>query len=248
MASLQNKVALITGASRGIGLAILERLASSGAIVIGSATNEDNAKNISSFLKERSLLGEGMVMDVSNQESIESAMKKIVERYGAPSILINNAGITKDNLMLRMSQEEWDQVIATNLTSIFRLSRLCIRDMVKARWGRIVNISSVVAQMGNPGQANYTASKAGMVAFSKSLAIEVASRNITVNCVAPGFIETDMTKKLTPEQKEKILSAVPMRRIGNSDDVANVVEFLVDDRASYITGATIHVNGGMYMI
>lgn len=246
--SLENKIVLVTGASRGIGKAILGQLAKSGATVIGTASNEENAGGISSFLKELGAKGEGISMDVVNPESLESAMEKIVEKYGAPTILINNAGITRDNLMLRMSQEEWDQVIATNLTSIFRLSRYCIRDMVKARWGRIVNISSVVAYMGNPGQANYTAAKAGVVAFSKSLALEVASRNITVNCVAPGFIETDMTKKLTSEQRERVLSAVPMKRIGSPDDVASAVEFLIGEHASYITGTTIHVNGGMCMI
>ena len=246
--SLQNKIVLVTGASRGIGKAILVKLAKAGAIALGVDYSKEYANTISSFLKVLGLNGEGFVMDVTKQESIENAYQQITKKHGSPNILINNAGIARDNLMLRMSQEEWDQVIATNLTSVFRLSRICIRDMVKARWGRIINIASVVAYMGNPGQANYAATKAGAVAFSKSLAQEVASRNITVNCIAPGFIESDMTKKLTNEQRERLLSVIPMRRIGDPDDVANAVEFLASENASYITGTTIHVNGGMCMI
>jgi 3-oxoacyl-[acyl-carrier protein] reductase len=246
--SLKDKVALVTGASRGIGKTIAINLAKAGAIVVGIDYSEEYAQNISLFLNELGLKGQGFVMDVTKQESIEDSMKKIIEEYGAPSILVNNAGIARDNLMLRMSQEEWDQVIATNLTAVFRLSRFCIRGMVKARWGRIVNISSVVAFTGNPGQANYSAAKGGMVSFSKSLAIEVASRNITVNCIAPGFIETDMTKKLSDEQREKLLSAVPMKRIGQPEDIAQTVAFLASEGASYITGTTIHINGGMFMI
>ena len=246
--SIENKVALVTGASRGIGKAILLKLAKAGVIAIGVDYNEEFANTISSFLKELGYKGEGFVMDVTKQESIEGAIEQITQKYGAPSILVNNAGIARDNLMLRMSQEEWDQVIATNLTSVFRLSRACIRRMVKARYGRIINIASVVAYMGNPGQVNYAAAKAGMVAFSKSLAMEIASRNITVNCVAPGFIESDMTKKLNEEQREKLLSVVPMGRIGEAEDVANAVEFLASDNAAYITGGTIHVNGGMSML
>lgn len=246
--SLQNKVALVTGAGRGIGQVIALQLAKAGAIVVGVDYSEEYAKNTSSSLKEFGLKGQGFVMDVTKQESIENAMTQIIKEYGAPNILVNNAGITRDNLMMRMSQEEWDQVIATNLTSVFRLSRICIRDMVKARWGRVINIASVVAYIGNAGQANYSASKAGIVAFSKSLALEVASRNITVNCIAPGFIETDMTKKLTSEQREKLLSTVPAKRIGQPEDIANAVAFLTSEEASYITGTTIHVNGGMCMI
>jgi len=246
--SLQNKVALVTGASRGIGKTILVKLAKAGVIAIGVDYSEEYANTISLFLKELGLKGEGFVMDVTKQDSIESAMEQITKKYGAPNILVNNAGITRDNLMLRMSQEEWDQVLATNLTSIFRLSRFCIRDMVKARFGRIINIVSIVAYTGNAGQANYAAAKAGAVALSKSLALEVASRNITVNCIAPGFIETDMTKKLSVEQREKILSAIPMKRIGDAEDVANAAEFLASESASYITGNTVHVNGGMSMI
>lgn len=246
--SLQNKVALVTGSSRGIGKAIAIHLAKAGAVVVGIDYSEEYAKNISLFLGELGLKGKGFVMDITKQESIENSMEQIIKEYGAPNILINNAGIARDNLMLRMSQEEWDQVIATNLTSVFRMSRFCIRDMVKARWGRIINIASVVAYSGNPGQANYAASKGGIVSFSKSLAAEIASRNITVNCIAPGFIETDMTKKLTAEQREKLLAVVPARRIGQPEDIANAVAFLVSEEASYVTGVTLHVNGGMYMI
>ena len=246
--SLQDKVALVTGASRGIGKVILERLAKDGAIAIGVDYSEEYANTISVSLKELGFKGEGFVMDVTKQDSIENCMEEIIKKYGSPSILINNAGITRDNLMLRMSQEEWDQVIATNLTSVFRLSRVCIRDMVKARFGRIVNIASVVGYTGNAGQANYSATKAGVVAFGKTLALEVASRNITVNSIAPGFIETDMTKKLSDEQREKLISIVPMKRMGQPNDIANAVGFLVSDAASYITGTTIHVNGGMFMI
>lgn len=245
---LSGKIALVTGAGRGIGKAIAIELAKMGATVAGADYNEENAKNISTFFSELQLKGQGFVMDVSNAESIEQGMKQITEAYGSPHILINNAGITRDNLMLRMSQNEWDQVIATNLTSVFRLSRACIRDMVKARWGRIVNITSVVAYIGNAGQANYSASKAGIVAFSKSLAQEVASRNITVNCIAPGFIETEMTKCLPAEHQENLLNTVPMRRPGQTADVAKVVGFLVSDGANYITGQTLHVNGGMFMV
>jgi 3-oxoacyl-[acyl-carrier protein] reductase len=248
MSSLQNKIALVTGASRGIGKAIATHLAKAGAIIVGVDYNEEFAKNISLFLNEAGLKGKGFVMDVTSQESIEKAMEEIIKEYGAPNILVNNAGITRDNLMLRMSQEEWDQVIATNLTSVFRLSRICIRDMVKARWGRIINIASVAAYMGNAGQANYAATKAGMVAFSKSLALEVASRNITVNCIAPGIIETDMTRKLSAEQREKLISIVPMKRIGQPEDIASAVTFLASEESSYTTGTTMHINGGIYMI
>lgn len=245
---VENKVALVTGAARGIGKVILEKLAKDGMTVIGVDYNEESAGLIVSHIDSCGFKGDGFVMDVTNQESIENCMKQIKEKYGAPSILVNNAGITRDNLMMRMSKKEWDQVIATNLTAVFSLSSICIRDMIKARWGRIVTISSVVGCMGNAGQANYSASKAGVIGFSKSLAAEVASRNVTVNCVAPGFIETDMTRKLTDEQREKLLSVVPMKRIGKSEDVANAVGFLVSEEAGYITGVTIHVNGGMYMI
>lgn len=245
---LLNKIVLVTGASRGIGKAIAVELAQQGATLIGVDYCEEYANTITAFLKELGLKGEGFVMDVTKQDSIDSALEKIVAAYGAPSILINNAGITRDNLMLRMSQEEWEQVINTNLTSVFRMCRACIRDMVKARWGRIINMASVVAVIGNAGQANYSASKAGIVAFGKSLALEVASRNITVNTIAPGYIETEMTKKLSPAQQEGLLATVPMKRPGQPDDIAKVVKFLVSDDAAYITGQTIHVNGGMLMV
>lgn len=246
--SLENKIALITGAGRGIGKAIAIQLAKDGTTVVGVDYTEELANNITEYLQELGLPGEGYVMDVTKSESITNALEKITKKYGAINVLVNNAGITRDNLMLRMSQEEWDQVIATNLTAIFNISRICIRDMIKTRWGRIINIASVVAYAGNPGQANYCASKGGLISLSKSLAIEVGSRNITVNCIAPGFIETDMTKKLSTEQREKLLAIVPMKRIGTPEDVAYAVSFLASDGAAYITGATIHVNGGMYMI
>lgn len=246
--SIQNKVALVTGAGRGLGKVISMQLAKAGAIIVGVDYNEEAANNITSFINELGIKGRGFVIDVTKQETIESAMEQITKEYGAPSILVNNAGITRDNLMMRMSQDEWDQVIATNLTSVFRMSRICIRDMVKARWGRIINIASVVAYCGNPGQANYCASKGGMVSFSKSLAVEVASRNITVNCVAPGFIESDMTRKLTEEQRSALLASIPAKRIGSAEDIAHAVNFLASEEASYITGATLHVNGGMYNI
>ncbi|MCL5261333.1 MAG: 3-oxoacyl-ACP reductase FabG [Gammaproteobacteria bacterium] len=244
---IEKKLAIVTGAGRGIGKAIAIELGRSGIIVAGVDYSESSANDITTYLKEQNLQGKGFVMDVTQQDSIDNALKEIAEVYGAANIVVNNAGITRDNLMLRMSQEEWDQVINTNLTAAFRLCRSSIRDMVKARWGRIVNITSVVAFTGNGGQANYCASKAGLVALTKSLAIEVASRNITVNAVAPGFVESAMTNKLTPEQREAILCGVPMKRVGQPEDIAKVVAFLISDAASYITGETLHVNGGMFM-
>lgn len=243
---LKDRVALVTGASRGIGRAIAIELAQNGAIVAGVASNENNAKNISLFFNELRLKGKGFAMDIADQDSIEKGFQKITETFGMPNILVNNAGITRDNLMLRMDFEEWNAVINTNLNSVFRLTRLCLRSMVKNRWGRIVNISSIVGFTGNAGQANYSAAKAGVIAFSKSLAQEVGSRNITVNVVAPGFVETDMTAQLTTEQRERILSTIPMKRSSQPEEIARVVRFLISDDASYITGATIHVNGGMY--
>lgn len=243
---LKGKVALVTGAGRGIGKAIATELGKMGATIAAADYNEEYVKNISLFFKEIQIEGEGFVMNVTDQNSIEQALIKIKEKFGAPNILINNAGVTRDNLFLRMSQEEWDQVIQTNLTSIFRLTHACIRDMIKARYGRVISITSVVAFTGNPGQANYSASKAGVVAFSKSLAKEVASRGITVNCVAPGFIETDMTQKLSEEQRTMLLGTIPMKKPGSIEDVAKAVGFLASDDAGYITGETIHVNGGMY--
>lgn len=244
--SLENKIALVTGAARGIGSAIAIELARNGITVAGIDIDENNANIITNKINELGFKGKGFVMNLTDQSSIEKGLEEITKVYGAPDILVNNAGVTRDNLMLRMSQEEWDMVINVNLNAVFRLTRLCLRSMVKNRWGRIVSISSVVGFTGNAGQANYSASKAAVVAFSKSLAQEVGSRNITVNAIAPGFIETDMTAKLTPEQRERILSTIPLKRAAQPEEVAKVVKFLVSDDAAYITGSTIHLNGGMY--
>ncbi len=245
MTSLQGKVALVTGASRGIGKAIAEMLANSGAIVVGSATTENGAMNITEYLKNQG--GFGITLNISDMDSVEKALAVISEKVGDPSIVVNNAGITADNLFLRMKETEWNEVLNTNLTGVFRLIKACIKPMVKMRWGRIINISSVVAFMGNAGQTNYAASKAGLVGFSKSLARELASRGITVNVVAPGFIDTDMTRELSEEQRDKLKAQIPVGRIGSPEDIATAVNFLATDSASYITGETIHVNGGMLM-
>ncbi|WP_086931332.1 3-oxoacyl-ACP reductase FabG [Agarilytica rhodophyticola] len=245
--SLENKVALVTGASRGIGASIAQHLGSSGAIVIGTATSSNGAEKISATLKESGISGEGMVLDVTDADSVAAMMKSIQEKYGAPQVLVNNAGITKDNLLARMSDDEWFDVINTNLSAVYRLSKACLRGMMKAKWGRIINISSVVGQMGNAGQTNYASTKAGVTGFTRSLAKEVGSRNVTVNAVAPGFIATDMTDALSDDQKTHMLSAIPMKRLGEPEEIAKVVKFLSCDEASYITGETIHVNGGMYM-
>ena len=245
--TIENKVALVTGASRGIGKAIAIALARRGAIVVGTATTPEGAEAITAEIADHNLNGQGIVMDVTNTESVTNALTQIEDVYGSPSILVNNAGITQDNLFLRLKDEDWDKVIETNLTSIYRVTKACIKPMVKARWGRIVNISSVVARTGNPGQANYCASKAGLIGFTKSLAAELGTRGITANVVAPGFIDTDMTKKLADNQHEHILQKVPMQRLGRPEEVASAVAFLASMPASYITGETIHVNGGMYM-
>ncbi len=245
--SLQGKVALVTGASRGIGQGIALGLAREGATVIGTATTEEGAERISKALQAENLLGKGMVLNVTAQESIEHLLAAIKEQYGVINILVNNAAITKDNLFLRMKEDEWFQVIETNLNSIYRISKACVRDMLKTRWGRIINIGSVVGSTGNPGQANYCAAKAGVVGFSKALALEVGSRDITVNTVAPGFIATDMTNALTDEQRETIFARIPMQRMGTIEDIAAAVIFLASQSAGYITGQTIHVNGGMFM-
>ncbi|MCF6282311.1 MAG: 3-oxoacyl-ACP reductase FabG [Candidatus Polarisedimenticolaceae bacterium] len=242
---LENQVALVTGASRGIGAAIAQTLAENGAIVIGTATTEAGAAAISDTLATHG--GCGMVLDVSDKASIETLIKAIGEKFSAPTILINNAGITKDNLLMRMKEDEWDSVISTNLTSIYRLSKACMRGMMKARHGRIVNIGSVVGLTGNPGQANYAASKAGVLGLTKSLARELGSRNITVNTVAPGFIETDMTNALSEEQRNTLLSGIPLGRLGRPQEIADTVLFLTSPSGGYITGETLHVNGGMYM-
>ena len=243
-----SKVALITGASRGIGKAIAKQLArDESLIVIGTATTEDGASSISHYFAKWGLDGDGIKMDVSDPDSVEAGVKQVTQAYGPPLILINNAGITRDGLLLRMKEDDWGDVINTNLSSVYRVSKAVLRGMTKARWGRIVNIASVVGQMGNAGQANYCASKAGIEGFSRSLAKEISGRGITINSVAPGFIETDMTDELPDTTKAAMLSNIPMARLGQPDEIASVVGFLASDQASYITGETIHVNGGMYM-
>ena len=245
--SLQGQIALVTGASRGIGQAIALELGKLGATVVGTATTDKGAAAISEYLAAAGVKGAGMALNVNDAAQIEAVLAAIRSQFGEIGILVNNAGITRDNLLARMSDEEWDDIIATNLTSVFRLSRAVLRGMMKARTGRIINISSVVGSMGNAGQANYAAAKAGMVGFSKSLAREVGSRNITVNCIAPGFIATDMTHGLSDEQKAKLVENVPLRRLGEVADIAAATAFLAGSGAAYITGATLHVNGGMYM-
>jgi 3-oxoacyl-[acyl-carrier protein] reductase len=243
----EQKVALVTGASRGIGAAISDNLGKQNYIVIGTATSESGAQRITERFSEKGIEGAGMLLDVTDSNSVDNLIKGVADEYGAPTILVNNAGITKDNLLLRMKEDEWTDVVNTNLTSIYRLSKACLKSMTRARWGRIVNISSVVGSMGNAGQSNYSATKAGVSGFSRSLAKEVGSRGITVNTVAPGFIDTDMTKDLPEVSKEAMLSQIPLSRLGSPDEIAAVVSFLVSDSAGYITGETIHVNGGMYM-
>ena len=242
-----SKVALVTGASRGIGAAIAETLGLAGYTVVGTATSQSGADTICERFKSSDINGAGMVLNVTDLESINSLLSAVIDRFGAPTILINNAGIAKDNLLLRMKEEEWLDVVNTNLTSVFRLSKACVRAMTKARWGRIVAISSVVGSMGNGGQSNYSATKAGVEGFSRALAKELGSRSITVNSVAPGFIETDMTKELPEANKASMLEQIPLARLGAPSEIAAVVKFLVSDAAGYITGETIHVNGGMYM-
>jgi 3-oxoacyl-[acyl-carrier protein] reductase len=245
--NLDNRVALVTGATRGIGAAIAEALGNAGAIVIGTATSEAGAVRISQRFAENGTNGTGMVLNVTNADSVSSVLQAITDQFGAPTILVNNAGITKDNILMRMKEDEWMDVLDTNLTSIFRLAKACVRPMTKARWGRIINISSVVGAMGNAGQSNYSASKAGVGGFTRALAKELGSRNITVNTVAPGFIDTDMTKDLPEASKESMLTQIPLARLGVPEEIAAVVSFLAGDAAGYITGETIHVNGGMYM-
>ncbi|MDF1757879.1 MAG: 3-oxoacyl-ACP reductase FabG [Legionellaceae bacterium] len=247
MSNLDGKVALVTGASRGIGQAIAKTLAGQGAYVFGSATTEEGANRISQYFKDENLSGEGVVLNVTKQESIDELFDSLSEQKKSPNILVNNAGITNDNLLLRMDDDEWLKVIETNLSSVYRLSKASIKSMFRARSGRIINIGSVVGSSGNPGQANYSAAKAGLVGFSKSLAAEMASRGITVNVVAPGFIDTDMTDALPDMVKSEMLKRIPAKRLGSVNDIANAVAFLASDLASYITGETIHVNGGMYM-
>lgn len=245
--SLQGKVALVTGASRGIGQAIAFELGRQGATVIGTATSEAGAARIGEALKEQGIQGAGLMLDVASSESVEAVLEQIQKDFGAVAILVNNAGITRDNLMLRMKDDEWFDVINTNLNSLFRLSKAVLRGMTKARWGRIVNIGSVVGAMGNAGQANYAAAKAGLEGFSRALAREVGSRAITVNSVAPGFIDTDMTRELPDAQRETLLTQIPLGRLGQAEEIAKVVGFLASEGAAYVTGATVPVNGGMYM-
>lgn len=235
--SFQHKIVFITGASRGIGYAIAKAFHEQGAIVIGTATTEEGAKNIP---------GRGIVLNVCDAAAVEKAFEAVQAEFGAPAILINNAGITEDNLMLRMKPEQWDRVIDTNLNAIYRTTKACLRYMMKARWGRVINITSVVGVTGNPGQANYCAAKAGMIGFTKAVAIEMAGVGITANAVAPGFIQTDMTDKLDEKHREAILSQIPAKKMGDVMDIANAVLFLASDSAGYITGQTLHVNGGMY--
>jgi 3-oxoacyl-[acyl-carrier protein] reductase len=243
----ERKVALVTGASRGIGRAILERLGRDGLFVIGTATTEQGAASIESHLKEAGLEGRAFVVRVDDKTSVESLLESLKAESLTPLVLINNAGVTRDNLLLRMSDDEWNDVLNTNVSSLFRLCKPLLRGMTRARWGRIVNLSSVVGRMGNPGQSNYVASKAAIEGFTRALAQEVGSRNITVNAVAPGFVATDMTLALTEEQKQAMLSRVPLGRMGNVEEIAHVVAFLASDAAAYITGETIHINGGLYM-
>lgn len=244
---LQNQVALVTGASRGIGQAIALKLGKQGATVVGTATTAAGAESISHYLNQAGIKGAGMVLNVNNATQIADILAAISGEFGEITILVNNAGITRDNLLIRMKDEEWDEIMETDLKSVFRLSRGVLRAMIKARSGRIINISSVVGAIGNPGQANYAAAKAGIFGFSKSLAREVGSRNITVNCIAPGFIETDMTHSLTDKQQQDLIQHVPLGRLGRPEEVASAVAFLASSAAAYITGATLHVNGGMHM-
>jgi len=244
---LNNEIAFVTGASRGIGRAIAESLGKEGATVIGTATTQSGADAISERLAAAGVKGTGLQLNVTEQASVDAAMKFIKDTYAAPTILVNNAGVTRDNLLMRMKEDEWQSIIDTNLTSIYRLSKACLRGMMKAKGGRIINIASVVGSTGNPGQANYCAAKAGMIGFTKSLAREVGVRGITVNAVAPGFIDTDMTKELPEEQRDALLANIPLARLGAPEEIANAVVFLASSNASYITGETLHVNGGMYM-
>lgn len=246
---LTGKLALVTGASRGIGKAIALQLGKQGATVVGTATSENGANAISAYFSEHGVQGKGLVVNVSEAPSVETLLASIESEFGkSADILVNNAGITRDNLLMRMKDDEWDDIIDTNLTPIFKLSKAHLRSMMKARWGRIISIGSVVGTMGNPGQSNYAAAKAGVIGFSKALAREVGSRGITVNVVSPGFIETDMTHALSDEQKEKLATQIPLARLGKAEDIASAVGFLASEAGAYITGETIHVNGGMNMV
>lgn len=247
MFSFDKKTVLVTGASRGIGHAIALNLAKQGAYVIGTATSEEGVNTIDNALKTQDLLGEAVVLDVTSQADVDNLIARLADTQKSPQILVNNAGITQDNLLLRMEDDEWYRVIETNLNSVYRLSKACLKSMVRARFGRIITIGSVVGSSGNAGQANYTAAKSGIIGFSKSLAQEIGSRNITVNVVSPGFIDTDMTRALPDSIKEELLKRIPLKRLGEVNDIAAAVAFLASDYAGYITGETLHVNGGMYM-
>jgi len=241
---MTKQIALVTGASRGIGKAIAEKLTEDGFFVIGTATSDEGADSISTYLGDN---GKGLKLDVADSDSITAVIKTINDEFGIPTVLVNNAGITRDNLLMRMKDDEWDDIISTNLTSVFRMSKAVLRGMMKVKSGRIINISSVVGFTGNAGQANYAAAKAGMIGFAKSMAKEVGSRNITINTVAPGFIDTDMTRELSDEIKDTLLSSIPLNRLGKGKEIAHAVAFLASAGAGYITGETIHVNGGMFM-
>ena len=245
--SIAGKIAVVTGASRGIGQAIALELGKRGATVLGTATSEAGAAAISAWLQEAGVTGQGYVLDVASPDSVEAFTAAVQDQYGTVEILVNNAGITRDNLMLRMKEDEWSSVLDTNLGSVYRMTRAFVRGMTRARWGRIISISSVVASSGNPGQANYAAAKAGMEGFSRALAAELGSRGITVNCVAPGFIDTDMTRNLPEDQAQALMSRIPLGRYGQAHEIAAVVGFLASLEAGYVTGETIHANGGMYM-
>jgi 3-oxoacyl-[acyl-carrier protein] reductase len=245
--SMENEIALVTGASRGIGKAIALALGQRGATVIGTATSESGAAQITAYLKEAGVKGRGVALNVTEQASIDAVLEAITQEFGAPTVLVNNAGITRDNLLMRMKDDEWDAIIDTNLKSVYRMSKACVRAMTKARKGRIISIASVVGASGNAGQTNYAAAKAGIFGFTKSLAREVGARGITVNAVAPGFIDTDMTRALADEHKDNLLRQIPLNRLGQPEEIAAAVAFLASPEAGYITGETLHVNGGMYM-
>ncbi|MEP6701712.1 MAG: 3-oxoacyl-ACP reductase FabG [Betaproteobacteria bacterium] len=244
---MNGKLALVTGATRGIGRAIAMTLGKQGCVVAGTATSETGAATITAYLREAGIAGEGVVLDVTDGAAVERVLEMIRKAHGDIAILVNNAGITRDTLLLRMKDDDWDAVLDTNLKAVFRLSKAVLRPMMKARHGRIINVGSIVGSTGNPGQLNYVAAKAGLAGLTKALALEVGSRNITVNCVAPGFIDTDMTKVLAEEQKAKLLERIPLCRLGRPEDIAEAVAYLASDNAGYVTGTTLHVNGGMYM-
>lgn len=243
----QDKTVLVTGASRGIGCAVATQLGKQGATVIGTATTFDGAQKIIDLFRQKGIQGTAYVMDVCDQQRVSETLTTLQQTFSSPLILINNAGITADNIVLRMKAEQWDRVIQTNLSAVFYLTKACLKPMVKARWGRIINMTSVVGLTGNMGQGNYAAAKAGLIGWSKSIAQELAGYGITVNCIAPGFIETDMTQSLSEKQQEAIFAKIPMRRMGRPQEIANAVAFLASDQAAYITGETLHINGGMYM-